>query len=309
MQELFDNVEVVSNGFIASANLSVLPLSSSLQQKGYLSTYKLEGKFYPLNVQMLGHLIIDCGLSEEEQEQIKTDISGSTIYIFTTSDETAQKLDSVINLLNQDLYLDNILASSSIKLYTECDINNIIENDYPIRWNGERIGQLEWLDYATYAIANNDYLQAITAYCKYYKATADLDVGFNLATALSSVNADHLALLIYYQLRARDYDCNHNIVLSHYKLKQYRQALTAFEAIDCKISPKSYILGSYVYVALNRYQDAIAIINEGFIKLKKTNPDLAQELKRQFIRINQFMNQKMIKYVIDFKYICNCNSK
>ncbi len=292
MHELFDNVEVVSNGFIASANLSTLPLTSRLQKKGYLSPYKLEGKFYPLNVQMLGQLIIDCGLSEEQQQQIKTDISGLTIYIFTTSDEAAQKLDSVINLLNQDLYVDNILETSSIKLYTERDINNIIENDDPIIWEGERIGQLEWLDYAAYSISNNDYLEAITAYCKYYKATADLNVGFNLATTLSSVNADHLALLVYYQLRARGYECNHNIVLSHYKLKQYQQALIVFKTIDCKTSPKSYILGSYLYLALNQYKDAIAIINEGFIQLKNSEPALAQELKRQFIRINAFINQK-----------------
>lgn len=295
MEKYFDNVEQVSNGFIVQVDLANVSLLNYLRNLDYLNLYKINDNFYPLSSQLLLELILENSLNANERESIKYDFENTHIYIFSSNISIIEKVDSIINLIYHSMYNDKLIEPISNQLYTSEDINALFVEDYDIYYEGERLGQLDLIDFAKYSIDNNDYINAVKAYYKYFKKTGDLAVGFNLATVLTTIGAYELGLSIYKNISSKGFECNHNIALCYYKLGKYNIALKYIKEVDFENSPKSYLLMASIYIQLRQYLSAIKVINNGFIRLKLTRPIEAKLLKEQFITLNTYLKKNDIK--------------
>lgn len=291
MTTYFEYTEIVSNGFITSCDLFQTTINNYLQKCGYLNVYNYKQDKSPISITAFLELIINSSLSGEQREEIKTDIEDSQIFIFTNRVSTAEKLDSIVNLLVTGSHIEQIIDQyiESFDIYTAQDILELLGNPTDIYFQEEKIGQLEWLDYAKYCSVNNQIVESINAYNKYYLETNEDAVGFNLAVLLSNLNLDKLSLEYYHKLIMNGYDCNHNLALSYYKLRNYQQALEVIETINFKDSHKSYLLKAQILIMLNQYKQALLVLNEGFIYLKQINTVEASRIKKLFIEVNNYI--------------------
>lgn len=293
MTTYFEYTEIVSNGFITSCDYFQTAINDYLQKCGYLNVYNYKQQKSAISVNVFLELVLTAALSTEQREEVQTDIEDTEIFIFTKRITTAEKLDSIVNLLMTGAHISEIISENIDKLnaYTANDIVQLLENPTDIYFEGEQIGQLEWLDYAKYCFDNNQIIEAINGYNKYYQQTNELAVGFNLAVLLSNLNLDQISIRYYQQLIANGYNCHHNLALSYYKLKDYTTALEYIDTVDFKQNHKSYLLKAQILIMLNEYKPALLVLNEGFIYLKHINTLEANRIKKLFIEVNNYMLQ------------------
>lgn len=291
MTNYFEYTEIVSNGFITSCDYFQTKVNAHLLNRGYLNVYSYKGQKSVISISDFLMLIINSGLSEEQQAEIKIDSEDSQVFIYTNRVSTAEKLDSVVNLLVTNSHIENIIDQniSNFNAYTSEMIVNLLASPRDIYFDGSKIGQLEWLDYAQYCNDNNQIVDSINAYNKYYIQTNENTVGFNLAVLLSSINLDLVSIEYYKKIISNGYDCNHNLALSYYKLNDYDNALQSLSNIDFEQSHKSYLLKAQILIMQNEYKQALIVLNQGFIYLKHINVIEANRIKKLFIEVNNYI--------------------
>lgn len=293
MNSHFKYTEIVSNGFITEVNYHNLGLNNYLLANGFINSSKIDNQNTVMTEATFIDFILDTALVVEEHELVQTDSGDGIIYIHSTLITIAEKLDDLIDLLrssNEYEYTLNYFATSD-DVYSLCYIEQLLIVPNEIEFEEQRLGQLEWLDYAKFMHDNDNFIDAINAYNRYYQATNDNEVGFNVAVLLSSLDLDQLAVSYYNNLVKSGYDCHHNLAYSHLKLGAHEQGYDVIQQVDFDISLKSYLVKAQLEIKLKLYKEAIATLNQGFIATKGSNPQEADRIKKQFISLNSYLRE------------------
>lgn len=293
MDQHFEHTEIVSNGFISQLDYSQTKINQLLLADGYLNCFKLGTNPAAVSSSNLIDLIVINSLTEAERECIKTDYEGDSIFIFTKLISVAEKLDHFISLIYKPALLQAII-NQNLELLQPVSIEAIeaiLKQPSDIVYEGQRLGQLEWLDYSQYAINCGQIKSAINSYNKYYLATGDAMACFNLAVTLSSINLDLLAVNYYQSAIKAGYDCNHNLAYSYFQLNQFERGYELVSTIDLDSSKQSYLLKAQYEIKLKKYNQALETLNQGFIATKHSNPNNAQLIKKQFISLHNYLQE------------------
>ncbi len=292
MGQYFDYTETVSNGYITSINYFDTKINSYFEDLQYLNVYQIDHRPSCISVSDFIKLIVNNSLKAEEQTLIKTDAEGDAVFIFTELLSLAEKLDSVANLLMKGLYYENMIKSrvAEFECYQQQEINNILTNPFDIYYQGERIGQLEWIDHANYCYANYQLVESINSFNRYFVETSNPEAGFNVGVILSQINLDQQAINYYKQVIELGYNCHHNLALAYFKLTNYNLAFEHLEQVDFTQSDKSHLLKAQILIMQGQYNQALAVLNNGFKRLKNVNQLEANRIKKVFISLNNYLN-------------------
>lgn len=293
MDTYFDYTEIVSNGFITTIDYQQLPINQRLIKLGYLNCYMIGTQLTAINIDNFIKFITINSLSEAEVEDLETDFEQGVIYLFTKLISIAEKLDQFIKLIATSQHLDSILIQnqSCLKLITPEDIEHLLATPEDVVYEGERLGQLEWLDHAKFMTTTNNFYAAINSYNKYYLETTAAEAGFNLGVLLSKIGLDHLAIKYYLQLFATDVDCLHNLAYSYLQTNQLHLAYETISKVNFDKSVKSFLIKAQIEIKLGQYNAALNTLNNGFVATKVDYPVEAQLIKRQFISLNQYIKK------------------
>lgn len=289
----FNHTEIISNGFITTIDYSELTINSILLNDGYLNCYQIGDRLSAVNLSGLTNFITYNSLSEAERQDIKTDDENGILYIFTQLVSIAEKLDQFISLISSTSLLTEILQANLkwLQPISISYLDQLLEQPVVIEYQNQRLGQLEWLDYAQFLVESHDYVGAINCYNKYFIETDDCSSGFNLAVLLSKLGLEQQAVDYYLKIQANGYSCEHNLAYSYFQLEQLEAAYTEIQKVDLQSSLKSYLLKAQIEIKLQTYDQALNTLNNGFIATKSVDPGLAQAIKKQFISLNNYLNK------------------
>lgn len=294
MNKIFDYTEIVSNGFITSCSYFKTGINHFLEGQSYLNVYQIDGQPSCIEINCFLQLVLDSSLTEEQQAELKTDIEGDTIFIFTPIVSYAEELDSIVNLLSNTLYAKDIV-NARLNLLNCVDgkmIYKTLQDQPEIKFEGEHLGQLEWLDYAQYMYSNHQLVNSLNGYNRYFMATGDAKSAFNVGCILSQINLDKLAIQYYHQALDSDFDCNHNIALSLMKLGDTEQALSYINQSNFEINHKSYLLKAKILIEQQDYKQAVTVLNIGYSYLKTINIYEANLIKDLFTELRIRLSDK-----------------
>lgn len=282
MTNQLSHTSVVSNGFITEVDYHQLEIEAKITEYGYICPHRVGGRLSAISQGSFTAFILNSSLQTCEREDVKSEWERGVLYIFTPLVGLAEKIDGFISAFRMNLSANLLANASALQLVSETELNDLLQTPDAIEFEGEMLGQLEWLEYASYCVGRANYLEAINAYNNYYLETGDAKVGYNLGVLLSSINLDRQALGYYLQLANPTDQELHNIAYSYFKLQKYQTAYEYIVRVDLSNSLKSHLIKSQIEIKLGELRLALNSLNQGFIATKAISPKDAKAIKKQF---------------------------